>query len=637
MSTRLAGAGRVAMPLCLLLCAVPAHGPSAAEPESIMVTGSRLPGAVRADDSNVTVLDRAQIKERHASSVVELLRTIPGMVVEQAGGRGSVASVFTRGAKPNFTLVLLDGVRLNDPTNTRGGSFDFATLSLDDIDRVEIIRGPSSAIYGSDAVGGVINIITRKGTDHFTGDAEAAIGQYGFWQSAAELRGPVAGATASLGVSRLDNGRPVDGSQFRGSVLNGSVTAAPWDRAKLVLTGRYSVSDAASFPDSSGGPLLAVIRDLDRRQIDEGILGAALDLNLASWLSQGLAYGLYGRSSDETSPGVAPSAQDPSGVPRSTDAVTYRRNEITWINRASLDPDAALVLGLDTLLESGVDDGALFFGRFQLPTRYALDRTIWSGFSEARYAPFAFLEVSAGAREDVPTHAPAHFSPKLAARGTSAATGTVLELDWGEGFKLPSLYALGNPLVGDPHLLPEQSRSLEAGLTQELGVLPGRIKLNAYDTHYADLIDFDPVAFKLVNLSQARMRGGELALEVEPAGRVNLSPFLAYSLARNQATGAPLRDVPRWQAGGTLRWQAIDNVTVALTAFHVGSLIDNSVPTGDVRLPGYQRVDCAVTWAFRADARVYVAVENLLDAQYQEAIGFPAPGLVARTGLALSF
>jgi vitamin B12 transporter len=244
MSTRLAGAGRVAMPLCLLLCAVPAHGPSAAEPESIMVTGSRLPGAVRADDSNVTVLDRAQIEERHASSVVELLRTIPGMVVEQAGGRGSVASVFTRGAKPNFTLVLLDGVRLNDPTNTRGGSFDFATLSLDDIDRVEIIRSPSSAIYGSDAVGGVINIITRKGTDHFTGDAEAAIGQYGFWQSAAELRGPVAGATASLGVSRLDNGRPVDGSQFRGSVLNGSVTAAPWDRAKLVLTGRYSVSDA---------------------------------------------------------------------------------------------------------------------------------------------------------------------------------------------------------------------------------------------------------------------------------------------------------------------------------------------------------------------------------------------------------
>ncbi len=627
------------MRTALLLGALLAPGLAVADPaETIMVTGSRLPGAIRAEDSNVTVLDQAEIEARHASSVVELLRTIPGLVIEQAGGRGSVASVFSRGAKPNFTLVLLDGVRLNDPTNTRGGSFDFSSLSLDQIERVEVLRGPASAIYGSDAVGGVINIITRKGTDQPSGTAEASIGQYGFWQGAAELRGPIAGATASLGVSRTDNGTPVDGSQFRGTVVNGSVSAAPWDRAKLVLTGRYGTSDAASFPDSSGGTLLAVIRDLDRRQIDEGVFGATLELNATSWWAQSLAYGLYDRSSTETSPGVAPSQQDPSGVPPSTDDVQYRRNEVTWTNRLDLRPDAGVVLGLDTLIESGVDDGTLSFAPgFSVPTRYALDRTIWSGFSEARYAPFAFLEFSAGARYDVPTHAPAHFSPKLAARSTIAATGTTVELDWSAGYKLPSLYALGNPLVGDPHLRPEESRSLEAGVTQELGVLPGRIKLTGYDTHYAQLIDFDPVAFKLVNLSEARVRGGELALDVEPVSTVTLSPFLAYSLALDQATGAALRDVPRWQAGGSLRWQALDDVTAELTAFHVGSLIDNAVPTGDVRLPSYQRVDGAVTWSFREGAKLYVAVENLLDAHYQEAVGFPAPGLVTRAGVTVSF
>lgn len=131
--------------------------------ENVIVTGTRLVGEDAG--SNATVLDAATIQARDPSSVTDLLRDLPGVFVQQSGGRGGVVSLFTRGAKPNFTLVLLDGVKANDPTNTRGGSYDFSTLDMNDIERIEFVRGPASAIYGSDAVGGVINIITRHGSD----------------------------------------------------------------------------------------------------------------------------------------------------------------------------------------------------------------------------------------------------------------------------------------------------------------------------------------------------------------------------------------------------------------------------------------------------------------------------------------
>ena len=133
---------------------------------------------------------RDTIQARNPGSVVDLLRDLPGVFVQQSGGRGSVVSLFTRGAKPNFTLVLLDGVKANDPTNTRGGSYDFSTLDLNDIERIEFVRGPASAIYGSDAVGGVINIITRRGGDAPEAGLKAEGGSFGYARVAGHVGGP---------------------------------------------------------------------------------------------------------------------------------------------------------------------------------------------------------------------------------------------------------------------------------------------------------------------------------------------------------------------------------------------------------------------------------------------------------------
>ena len=130
------------------------------QPE-IIVTGSRV--ATTADDiaANITVLKREDFDVEKPAKLSDILRRVAGLHVDQVGGRGGTGSLYMRGADPNYTLVLVDGVRVNDPTNARGGSFDFSALDVADVERVEIARGPYSAVYGGDALAGVINIVTR--------------------------------------------------------------------------------------------------------------------------------------------------------------------------------------------------------------------------------------------------------------------------------------------------------------------------------------------------------------------------------------------------------------------------------------------------------------------------------------------
>ncbi|MEZ4546331.1 MAG: TonB-dependent receptor plug domain-containing protein [Thermodesulfobacteriota bacterium] len=131
--------------------------------EPVVVTGTLNPASLSQTPASVTVITREQIEERNPSSVAEILQQVPGLYVDQPASRGGVTSVYIRGGDPNFTLVLIDGVKVNDPTNNRGGSFDFSTLSPDNIERIEIVRDPMSSLYGSDALSGVINIVTKKG------------------------------------------------------------------------------------------------------------------------------------------------------------------------------------------------------------------------------------------------------------------------------------------------------------------------------------------------------------------------------------------------------------------------------------------------------------------------------------------
>src|SRR3954469_7513200 len=227
--------------VCGLLFLLP-RAAGAQNAEHVIVTATRLGD----EDTrpNVSVIDAARIAARNPASAVDLLRDLPGLFVQQSGGRGSVVSLFTRGAKPNFTLVLLDGVKANDPTNTRGGSYDFSTLDLNDIERIEFVRGPASAVYGSDAVGGVINIISRRGGDTLDAGLQAEGGSFGYVRAAGHVGGPIGNATGNIGLSYTDNGTPVAGSTLKSTALGGALALPQIAGTTINLTGRYSDSTA---------------------------------------------------------------------------------------------------------------------------------------------------------------------------------------------------------------------------------------------------------------------------------------------------------------------------------------------------------------------------------------------------------
>ncbi len=603
--------------------------PAQAAPENIIVTATRL--ADEQAGSNVSVIDAQTIQARNPSSVVDLLRDLPGAFVQQSGGRGSVVSLFTRGAKPNFTLVLLDGVKANDPTNTRGGSYDFSTLDLNDIERIEFVRGPASAIYGSDAVGGVINIITRRGSDTPDAGLKAEGGSFGYARVAGHVGGPIGGATANLGLSYTDNGMPVDGSTLKGTNLDAALALPEMAGTAISFNGRYGGSIATSFPDSSGGPRLAVRRTLDRRDIEEGVFGAHATRDIAGWWNMALDYGFYNRGSNSTSPGVAPSAQTPSGIPANGDNARFTRHQVTWTNRLTPLPGLEAAVGVDMQAEHGVDDGYLQFGPAKLPTHFALNRTLWAGFAQARYQVTPSFSLSGSGRYD-DTGDTNHFSPQLRADYALSDWGTQFQLLWAKAYKLPSFYALGNPLVGDPTLKPEEAENFEGGITQQLWDF-GSLKVEGYATNYRDLIDFRPGAVpKLVNLSTVHVRGFETSLALQ-WGTLTATPRLSYTNARNQLTGASLRDVPSWLAGATLNWKPDPAWNVSFDLNHVGGMVDNAVPTGDVNLPGHSRADLAVEYKVLPNLALQLGVDNLFDQHYEDVVGFPSPGAVVRGGV----
>ena len=255
---------------------LPTVAPTALPPTEIIVTGSRV--ATPPDDlaANVTVLSRADFDVEKPARLADLLRRVAGVHIDQVGGRGGTGSLYMRGADPNYTLVLVDGVRVNDPTNARGGSFDFSTFDVADVERVEVARGPYSAVYGGDALAGVVNIVTRRAPrDRTQGYLDAMGGAYDTREIVANAGGPLSTSGSrgnwNLGVSDSNEGEVVRGNHFDSQRVSGSIDTELGASTTLYATGRYAESGREGFPDDSGGYGFATIRDPEKRDADEAV------------------------------------------------------------------------------------------------------------------------------------------------------------------------------------------------------------------------------------------------------------------------------------------------------------------------------------------------------------------------------
>ncbi len=595
-----------------------ATGPvMAAEPPpdtpAIIVTRSRLGPA---DDPGTTVLT----PRPGDASLPSLLSRVPGLFVEEGGGPGAVGSIHLRGTDPNHTGVLVDGIKLNDPTNSRGGSADAGTLLLQGVDRVEVVRGALSAVQGADALGGVVAIETRKGDTVPAGDLALTLGDGNHRQIEAGLRGPLGPVRASLSVGDLRSGKVPSGNRLKARQGIARFDS-DWDGGTASASLRRLTYDAQAFPDDSGGAEWAVGRQLEQREGSTTAGGTRLRFTLPGAFSLAVDAAALRLREDAATPAVAGGPANPDGLPAMRADNRFDRRNGTAALHYAADNGLRLLTGLGLEREEGRSDGSLDFGFFKLPSRFDLDRTTRSAFAEAGYQPERGAGGQAGLRLD---RADGHTQTSLSGGLSWRDQDNIISVGYGEGYKLPSFYALGNPLVGNPALRPERSRSLDAALTHRLGFLPGETSFRLFHLRIRDLVDFEPgPPPRLVNRQSLRSQGGELSLTLHPADGWSVTAFAAHTDS-HFSDGVPVRDRPRWQAGGEVAWTD-GPWRLRGGVRHTGSVLDSAIPTGDVRLGSYPLLDLSAGWTPLAGIDLDVTAQNALDRHYQQRVGTPGP------------
>lgn len=616
------------------------ESPGLSNPETldpVVVTGTAYPAELSKSTGSVTVVTGEEIEASHAVSVGELLEQVPGLYVDQPASRGGVTSVYIRGGDPNFTLVLIDGVKVNDPTNSRGGSFDFSALSTDNIERIEIVRDPMSSLYGSDALSGVINIITKKGKGKPKATAEAMAGRYGQYQFLGGVSGAGPFYDYSVTGSWLDDGEQVEGSTFKSPSVTANLGLINRDDMEITSTFRYSHIDSTSFPDDSGGPEFAVLRATDDRNIDQLLLGLGYTHSPVGWWEYGIKLSYYNTKEKFSSPGVAPGERDPFGIPPNESDSDYKNYDANVTSTFSAYPGLDIVAGFEAEFQDGSSRG-MILGEFPLPAAFDLSRYILSPYLEVQFGMVENLYVVLGAREDFPEGFDPAFSPRAGVSYKITATDTILRGSWGEGFKLPSFFSLANPIVGNPDLVPEESRSLDLGITQNLWDDKLGAQFNVYYNEFKNLIDFEegppPI---LVNRSRVTVKGFEIIGNIRPWEELNLSGSVSYADSDIKGTDEELRNRPKWWGELSLLYSPSPTVKFSLDAVFTGSVPDSSIPTGDVALDPYDVYNIALTWTPFERVSAYVGVDNLFSEEYEQFVGFPAPGVSPRAGIKLTF
>jgi vitamin B12 transporter len=636
--------------LALLVVPVAVAGQTPAdtvELNPVIVTATRLPASAAGLPATVTVLRGGDIREQGIHAVFEALRVVPGAAVVQTGSFGGQTSLFVRGGQSNYVKVLVDGVPVNQP----GGSFDFANLTTDNVERIEVVRGPASVLYGSDAVTGVVQIFTRRGTG--AGRAEASVrgGTYGTLVWEAEASGGSQLATYAVSISRFtSDGMYAFNNRYHNTVFSGLARVVPDDRTDATLTLRYG-DGVFHFPTNGAG------KPRDHNQFSYGG-GPTLGLDLGHYFSRQLEARLL-LATNETNGGF-------DNRPDST-ADSTRFQNLDDVRRSSADLRANLYLPSGSVVTLGTvveQERERSFNVCQTSFGDCTTLPIDSARSNAAF--YAQAVTNLGGRFGLTTGVRLEDNQRFGAFVTyrlgavyRPAGGTRLRVTAGTGFREPSFFENYSPgyTVGNPDLHPEHSRSWELGVEQWLARERASVSATFFDQRFVDMIDYNPNAApgapNYYNVAAADANGVELGLRLAPAGPVSVAASYTYlhteianpgydpSSGTSLAAGQPLIRRPRHSARLDAGYRLTGRGAMSLAVTYVGDRQDqdfSAFPFPRVILPSYARVDLATqidllrprggTPGLAVSARV----ENLLDHGYEDVKNFPARGRTLLVG-----
>jgi outer membrane cobalamin receptor len=599
------------------------------DPVRTVVTVTARPAPVTSSAADITFVSGETARAARPQSVADLLRFQPALYVGQAGRRGGLTTVSLRGGDPNFTLLLIDGIPVNDITDQLGGTVDLAAILPMNLASVEVVRGPMSAIYGSEAIAGVINVITQH-AEQPRWTVRVAGGSFGTFEGAAGAAGRKGRLLYNLGVAGVRVGEQVERDSFdavdstaRASVFLGRLTS-------LAFTFRGRHSGSVGFPLNSGGPRYAINRELETREITSGLGGVELRHATVRWSHQA-GFDLSEQRQDQNTPtildSIPPSFQT---VPATHSDTRFRRTRLQGSSSLRIAEGWTATGGVAYRRESGENLGSIAgIG----PAHYRLDRDTGAVFGETIVQRRSWSAI-AGVRSDHVTGGIHRMSPRLGASALLPWSGARLRASWGRGFKMPSFYALAHPFIGNPDLRPEYSTAVDIGVEQALPRAFGVVGVNVFRSTYTNLVDFSPQMFRLVNRSRAISRGADVSWRLRLPSRLNLQTHATYTSIRLEDSPEPLRDRPRWRTGAILSKRIGDRTDLHAEGVWVSSRYDFQAPVPERgRAPSYFIANVAAGRRVSDVVSAFVRIDNVLNRQFEEYIGFVNPGIQVRAGL----
>lgn len=615
---------RIAFYHAALLGAVASLSASAAFADAtalteIIVTANRIPTEQDRVGSSVSVIDSAEIERRQQVQALDLLKRVPGVQISRTGGLGSTSVVRLRGSEAGAVKVLIDGVEVNDASGT-ANEFDYNSLLTGDIEKIEVLKGPQSALYGNDAAAGVINIITRHGGGDTAIRGTLEGGAFGTFRQLASVSGGTpeldyvlsAANLSTDGFSRTFAGDEKDGTDAHS--VSGRLGYKVSDQLHLDLNGGWSYLDSDFDPFLADGPAAQKKKNWQVR--GAGTL-SLLDGQLENVLAA--SYASTDRNFDE-----------PEGFFRFS-TFDSRRKALDYQGNLKLRTQDVATFGLAIQ-----EEAAKTTNTFEGTTSTDLDDdvTTKSVFAQYQAALTPDLTVTLGGRVD--DHE--QFGSEGTWRATGAyrisASGTVLRASYGTANKAPSLFQLYAQFFGNAALRPEDSKGADVGFDQKL--LDGRLGFGAslFRNTYKNLIGFGSTGY--VNIARARTKGAELTVEVQPVDSLLLQANYTYLDATDRDTGRDLPRRPQDTFNASIDWTTPGGVDLGLALHAVGRQRDNA-SAGSAVLGGYTTVDLTARWSVLDNVSLFGRVENLFDRDYQEVLTYRSPGRSAYAGLTVSF
>jgi vitamin B12 transporter len=578
-----------------------AQSPASASAE-IVVTASSVPESIESTPASVTIVTKSDIEKREARDVSDVLREVPGLNVSRTGSPGKTTSLFIRGGSSKEALVLWNGVAMN---NAYLSAYDFLQLSTAGVEKVEIIRGPYSALYGSDAVSGVVNVLTTPVRSDLTVEAEA--GQDG-------LRNGLVGGAYVSGIwtvhgaaeRRVDHGFTAN-DDFTSNTFVAGVQAAPASNLSIGLLARRSTYDLG-IPRNANSDFTAFVPTPHRRE-DGSETQALIPLHLEA---SGFRYEVRLADNERIE-----KFRDPDAPFGGEFANTHSSTRSARASVQAPSTSAGLITLGGELERSNVDHT----DSYGLDVRHQ-SRNSRSLFVEDRLSvPVAAtkLEIAAGARYDHFDTFGTQISPRLGL--AFIENSRKWRAAYGAGFRAPAIGELYSPFFGNPKLHAEHSRNVEVGFDQYLrGAM---LSVTAFRSTYRDLISYDVIANKFGNVDRAKAHGVELAA-ARRFGPLDASISYTWLKAVDASTNEQLVRRPK-NSGSIALGYDFRSISAELIVTHAGARRDitDLVPFGVVINEGHTTADVTVKYRTRGVAP-FVKIENATDAKYDEVFGYPS-------------